>query len=202
MIAGKGGTPMAGATPEETFSQARAAMERGDWEGVFACLDADNLRRIGENSIGRFVAGGEAAADAFVALCGEHGVPRETAAALRSSLQRMAEGRVTAADMSNPATMMERSRLHQQHVAAYRDAVKSTLKSAPDLPRFTAALERALGGGSVSARLFVGEVVEDVQINDTKAWGVRRGANGFLEDVGFVRKKGLWYIRLFGTRPK
>ena len=26
-------------TPEETFAEALAAMERGDWEGVFACLD-------------------------------------------------------------------------------------------------------------------------------------------------------------------
>jgi hypothetical protein len=71
-----------------------------------------------------------------------------------------------------------------------------------ELAHLDAALERAIGGGSVSARLFTGEVVEDVQINGTKAWGVRRGANGFREDVGFVRKKGLWYIRLFGTRPK
>jgi hypothetical protein len=197
------GTPMAGATPEETFSLARAAMERGDWEGVFACLDAGNLKTIGDNSIGRFVAGGEAAADAFVALCGEHGVPREPVAALHSSLQQMAESmRAARASTPDPATMMERSRLHQQTVAAYRDAVKSILKSAPDLPRFIAALERAIGGGSVSARLFVGEVVDDVQINGTKAWGVRRGPNGFREDVGFVRKKGLWYVRLFGTRPK
>jgi hypothetical protein len=203
MIAGKGSTPMAGATPEETFSQARAAMERGDWEGVFACLDADNLRRLGENSINRFVAGGEAAGDAFVALCGEHGVSREPVVALRSSLQRMAESMSAArASRPDPATMMERSRLHQQNVTTYRDAVKSILKSAPDLPRFTAALERALGGGSFSTRLFVGEVVEDVQITGTKAWGVRRGPNGFREDVGFVRKKGLWYVRLFGTRPK
>lgn len=194
---------MARATPEETFSEARAAMGRGDWEGVFACLDADNLRRIGENSIGRFMAGGDRAVSAFVALCGEHGLPRETVDALRSGLQRMAEsGRASIATMSDPTAMMQQSRVHQQNVAAYRDAVKGTLKSVPDLPRFTAALERALGGGSVSARLFVGEVVEDVQVDGTKAWGVRRGPNGFREDVGFVRKKGVWYVRLFGSRPK
>lgn len=193
---------MARTTPQETFAEARAAMERGDWEGVFACLYADNLRRIGENSIGRFIAGGESAMSAFVALCGEHGVPRERVDALRSALTRMAESsRAVSAAMSDPAGIMRQSRAHQENVAAYTLAVKETLKAAPDLPRFTAALERALGGGSVSTRLFVGEVVEDVQISGTKAWGVRRGAGGFREDVGFVRTKGAWYIRLFGKRP-
>jgi hypothetical protein len=190
-------------TPEETFAEARAAMERGDWEGVFACLDADNLRRIGENSIGRFLAGGESAVSAFVALCGEHGVPREPVTALRSGLGRMAESsRAVTASMSDPAAMMRESRRHQDNVAAYTLAVKETLKAAPDLARFTAALERALGGGSVSSRLFVDEVVEDVQVDGTKAWGVRRGPNGFREDVGFVRKKGIWYVRVFGKRPR
>ena len=193
---------MARTTPEETFAEARAAMARGDWEGVFACLDADNLRRIGENSIGRFLAGGERSADAFVALCGEHGVPRDTVATLRSALQRMAEsGRATVANMSDAAAMMQHSRQHQAHVSAYRTALKDTLKAAPDLPRFIAALERALGGGSVSSRLFIDEVVENVRIDGTKARGVRRGPNGFQEDVGFVRKKGVWFIRLFGSRP-
>jgi hypothetical protein len=88
---------MARTTPDETFAEARAAMERGDWDGVFACLD---------------------------------------------------------------------------------------------------------GGGSVSSRLFVGETVENVQIDGTKSWGIRRGPDGFQEDVGFVRKKGVWLIRLFGSRPK
>lgn len=189
---------MARTTPEETFAEARAAMERGDWEGVFACLDADNLRRIGANSIGRFLAGGDSAVSAFVALCGEHGVPREPVAALRSGLTRMAESsRAVMANMSDPAAMMRESRLHQDNVAAYTLAVKETLKAARDLPRFTAALERALGGGSVSSRLFVGEALEDVHIDGTKAWRIRRGPNSFQEDVAFVRKKGIWFIRLY-----
>lgn len=192
---------MARTTPEETFAEARAAMERGDWEGVFACLEADNLRRIGENSIGRFVAGGDSAVDAFVALCGESGVPLDKVSALRTRLQRMAEsGRAALAHGSDPAAMMQHSVRHQENVMAYRLALKETLKAAPNLPGFTAALERALGGGSISARLFIDEVVENVQIEGAKAWGIRRGPNGFHEDVGFVRKKAVWYIRLFGKR--
>src|SRR5687768_14011393 len=193
---------MARTTPEETFAEARAAMERGDWAGVFACLDADNLRRIGENSIARFLAGGDSAVSAFLALCGEHGVPPAPVAALRSGLARMAaSSRAVTANMSDPAAMMRESRLHQDNVAAHTLAVKETLKAAPDLPRFTAALERALGGGSISSRLFIDEAVEHVQVDGTKAWGIRRGPNGFREDVGFVRRKGIWYVRLFGRRP-
>lgn len=193
---------MARTTPEETFAQARAAMERGDWEGVFACLEADNLRRLGENSIGHFMNGGDRAMDAFVALCGEYGVPPDKVSALRSGLQRMAESGRAPIGQGDPAAMMQQSVRHQENVTAYRLALKETLKAAPNLPAFTAALERALGGGSVSARLFIDEVVENVQINGTKAWGIRRGPNGFQEDVGFVRKKSIWYIRLFGSRPK
>lgn len=194
---------MARTTPEETFAEARAAMERGDWEGVFSCLDGDNLARIGENSIGRFLVGGERAIEDFAALCGEHGITPDTVAALRTGLHRMSEsGRATIVNASDPTAMMQHSRQHQENVKAYRLALKATLKAAPNRPAFIAALERALGGGSISARLLVGEVVENVEIDGARAWGVRHGANGFREDVGFVRKKGLWYLRLFGQRPR
>jgi hypothetical protein len=192
---------MARTTPEETFAQARAAMERGDWEGVFACLESDNLRRLGENSIAHFMNGGDRAMDAFVALCGEHGVPPDKVSALRSGLQRMAESGRAAIVQGDPAAMMQQSARHHENVTAYRLALKETLKAAPNLPGFVAALERALGGVSFSTRLFVDEVVENVQVDGAKAWGIRRGPNGLHEDVGFVRKKGAWFIRLFGSRP-
>jgi hypothetical protein len=48
----------------------------------------------------------------------------------------------------------------------------------------------------------VGETVDDVQIDGTKTWGIRRGPSGFQEDVGFVRKKGIWFIRHFVRRPR
>jgi hypothetical protein len=193
---------MARTTPEDAFAEARAAMERGDWEGVFACLEPDNLRRIGDNSIGHFMNGGERAHDAFAALCDEHGVPPDKVAALRSGLERMAESGRAPIVRSDPAAMMQQSAHHQQNVMAYRLALKETLKAAPNLPGFVAALERALGGVSFSTRLFVGEVVENVQIDGARAWGTRRGPNGLQEDVGFVRKKGMWLIKLFGQRPR
>ena len=146
--------------------------------------------------------GGDSAMDTFVALCGEHGLPDDKVSALRAGLLRMAEsGRAAIAHASDPAAMMQQSLRHQENVKAYRLALKEVLKAAPNLPAFTAALERALGGVSVSARLFIDEVVENVQIDGARAWGIRRGPNGFQEDVGFVRKKNAWYIRLFGSRP-
>lgn len=193
---------MARTTPEETFAEARAAMGRGDWEGVFACLEADNLRRLGENSIAHFMNAGDSTAGTFVALCGEHGVPPDKVSTLRVRLQTMAESGRAPIVRSDPAAMMQQSTRHQANVTAYRLALKEMLKAAPNLAGFIAALERALGGVSFSTRLFIDEVVENVQIDGAKAWGTRRGPNGLQEDVGFVRKKGLWYIRLFGQRPK
>ena len=194
---------MARTTPEETFAEARAAMEGGHWEGVFACLESDNLMRIGQNSVGHFMNGGDRSMQTFVALCGEHGVPSDKVSALRGALEHMAEwGRAAMARASDPAAMMRQSLEHRDNVKAYNLALKETLKAAPNLPAFTAALERSLGGVSVSSRLFIDEVVENIQIDGTKAWGIRRGPNGFQEDVGFVRKKGVWFIHLFGKRPK
>ena len=171
-------------------------MERGDWQGVFACLDPDNLRRIGENSVGHFMNGDQRAHDTFAALCAEHGVPPDKVAALRSGLERMAESGRAPIVRSDPAAMMQQSARHQLNVIAYRLALKEMLKAAPNPAGFIAALERAHGGVSVSTRLFVGEVVENVQIKGSTARGVRRGPNGFQEDVGFVRKKGGWYIKI------
>ncbi len=59
----------------------------------------------------------------------------------------------------------------------------------------------ASGGGSVSSRLFAGEVLEGLSITGVRAWATRRGPAGHSQDVGFVRRKGLWYIRLSAKRP-
>lgn len=199
---------MSRTTPEEAFAEARAAMERADWDGVFACLDPDDLLKIAENGVSRFLTGGEATADAFTALCGEHDVPGEMVATLHTLLQRIAESArtsVSPAGRSEPGAMLQQSLRHKQIVDDYRKALKATLKAVPDLARFTAALERALradgGGGSVSSRLFLDEVLEDVSITGTRAWATRRSRAGHPEDVGFVRRKGQWYIRVLGKRP-
>jgi hypothetical protein len=195
-------------TPEEAFAEARAAMERGDWDGVFACVDPDNLLKISENGVSRFLVGGEATADAFTALCGEHDVPGEMVAALHTLLQRISESArasVSPASRPEPGAMLQQSLRHKQIVDEYRKALKATLKAVPDLARFTAALERAMraegGGGSVSSRLFVDEILEDVSITGTRAWATRRSADGQSEDVGFVRRKGEWYVRVLAKRP-
>src|SRR6185295_10758721 len=85
------GLSLSRATPEEAFAEARAAMERGDWEGVCACLDAETLLRIAENGVARFLAGGPATGALLAGLCREHAVPDEMVVTLRARLQRLAE---------------------------------------------------------------------------------------------------------------
>jgi hypothetical protein len=76
-----------------------------------------------------------------------------------------------------------------------------------DLPRFAAALERTLraaggGGGSVSARLFVDEWLEDLSVAGPEGWATRRNSGGLSEDIGFTRRGGAWYIRIVAKRPE
>jgi hypothetical protein len=100
--------------------------------------------------------------------------------------------------------MLEQSLRHKQIVDEYRTALKATLKAVPDLPRFAARVERALRaateGGSVSSRLLVDEVIENVEITGNKAWATRRTAAGHSEDIGFVRRKDGWCVRLLAKR--
>ncbi len=195
-------------TPEEAFAEARGAMERGDWEGVFACIDRDEVLRIAENGISRFLVGGEATVGILTALCEEHGVPREMVSRLRDALERTAESAKTSVALargSDPAAMVQESLRHKQVVDEYRRAQRDTLKAVPDIARFTAALERALraasGGGSVSSRLFVGEDLAEVSIAGAQAWGTRRLPGGHSEDVGFKKRKDGWSIRILAKRP-
>jgi len=183
-------------------------MERGDWDGFCACLDAETLLRIAENGVSGLLGGGPATEALLANLCREHAVPDEIVATLRARLERLAEsGRavVSPEARSNPRVMLEESLRHKRVVDEYRESLKATLKAVPDLARFTAALERVLrarsGGGSMSTRLFVGEVLEQLSISGTRAWATRRSADGHAEDVGFVRKKGGWYIRPLTRRP-
>jgi hypothetical protein len=199
---------MARTTPEETFAEARAAMERGDWDAVFACLVPENLLRIAENGVGRFLNADETTASIFDALCSENGIAAATLAELRAGLRQISLSAATLlshSDNSEPAMMMLHSRQHQLIVEEYRNSLKSMIKAVQDQPRFTADLERALravsGGGSVSLRLFLDEVLEDVSITGTKAWATRRTPDGHAEGIGFVKRKGGWYIHLFAKPP-
>jgi hypothetical protein len=200
---------MSRTSPGETFVEARSAVERGDWETLFACLDRNDLLKIAGNSIQGLLGRQESDAVRLTALCAEHSFAEETILELRTLDQRMAE---SAREMwsSDPAgstaEMGARSRRHREIVVERDKLLKSGLRSTPDLPRFAAALERAmraaLGGGSVSSRLFVGEELEDLSVAGTKAWATRRTSRGLTEDIGFVQRKGQWYIRLTARRPR
>lgn len=200
---------MARATPEDTFAEAQAALARGDWADFFARLDRAAVRRIAENSLNGFVNQGEAGARALRALGAAHAIAEDLIAELYSRAQGIVDSaqafRATAADLSSDAAR-ERSRRHQETVARYQQALARVLEATPDLDRWTAALERerrlAGLGGSVSARLFVGERLEDVTIEKNQAWGTRRTANGHAEDLGFVKRRGGWFIRLSAKRPR
>ena len=126
----------------------------------------------------------------------------------RHILQRLSEsGRAAGSPemRSDPRTMLEYSLRHRQVLDEYQKSLASTLRAVTDLAGFTAALERTLraesGGGSLSTRLFVGEILEDVSITGTKAWATRRDTSGHTEDVGFVRRKSEWYIRPLAKQP-
>ena len=134
---------MSRATPEDAFAEARDAMERGDWEGFCACLDAETLLRIAENGVGRLLAGGPATAALLAGLCREHAVPDEMVVTLRARLERVAESArvVVSPDVrSDPRAMVEASLRHKGVVDEYRASLKSTMKTVPELARFTAAL--------------------------------------------------------------
>jgi hypothetical protein len=195
---------MPGATPEQTFAEARAAMERGDWDGLFACLDPADLAKATMNTVNRFLMAGGAAGDAFLQICAQHGPGEATVRDLKTKLARISESARTMTAGRDPATMVAESRRHQEVVKAYQQALDDALKSVADVAHFTAALERAIradgSGGSVSSNLFVGETLEGVSIDGSKAWATRRMSAGATEEVGFSRRKGAWYIRLTARR--
>ena len=190
-------------TPEETFAEAREAMERGDWEGVFACLDPADIATIAANSFARFLMASGSAADVFLQICARHGLSEETLRDLRARGHAITESARVPMPPPGPA-MLEQSKRHQQLVKAYQQAREDALAAVADLPAFTGAMERAIradgSGGSVASTLFVGETLEQVSIEGAKAWGTRRMAGAATEEVGFVRRKASWYIRLFARR--
>lgn len=127
-------------------------MERGDWEGVCACLDAGTLLRIAENGVGRLLAGGPATGALLAGLCREHAVPDEMVVTLRARLQRLAEsGRAAGAPelRSDPRAMVEESLRHKGVVEEYRESLKATLKAVPELAR---ASPRRSSGRCVPSR--------------------------------------------------
>lgn len=204
---------MSQTTPEEAFAAAQAAMERGDWDGFFACVDRNDVLTVAENSLKNLLIGYEKTAARVTAVCAEHSFPAEAILEVRRIWQRIEESaRAIAAshaggsDATGRAELLAQSLRHKGLVDQAQKLLRDGMNAVPDLPRFTAALERAMraavGAGSVSSRLFVAEVLEGVSIAGTKAWATRRTPGGATDDIGFVRRKGLWYIRAFAQRPR
>ena len=146
--------------------------------------------------------------------CTEYAIPKEHILNLQSLSQQMSSSaHVTAEEITaspeiptSPDLMLQTALRHRKVVDAYNQTVKALLQSASDLPQLTAAFEQDMrtyvGGGSVSSRLFVNEQLEGIVIEGNRAWATRRTQHGWGEDIGFIRKKGTWYIKLMAKRPK
>ncbi|WP_296805853.1 hypothetical protein [Thiocapsa sp.] len=186
---------MALTTPAESFAEAQAAMTNGDWDGFFATLDRDDLMKIAANGVNRLVGQGPSGAAILRDLGAEHSINAEMVAELIAGVERI----VSSARAAPSAD-------HRAIVGGYEDLLKRMLKGIADPGRFAAALERTFraagSGGSVSSSLFVGERLEGVEIDGNRAWGTRRLAGGEVEDIGFAKRRGGWFIRLLARRPR
>ncbi|NEX21789.1 hypothetical protein G3480_15970 [Thiorhodococcus mannitoliphagus] len=194
---------MSRTSPEAVFALAQAAMERGDWETFFACLDRSDLKPLAKMGIPL----GEDPDGASSRLCLEHGIPAEAlqrvkacAEALQDSAQRMMSGSVGAASgEAPPDDLLQQSLGHRDLVKALDRAIATCLGCVTDLAAFTAKAERlkraTLGGGSVSSSLFVGESLVDVRIEGKKATGIRRITRDWSEPITFVQKRSQWFIK-------
>jgi hypothetical protein len=163
--------------PTAVFEEAQQAMMRSDWDTFFACLDSNDLKRLIRNGLSLALVRDQDGHDALQAICEHHGFPLEEVLAA----------------------------WHSHQTKPYEKAVDTGLKSVSDRAGFMAALERhtrlSCGGGSVSSSLLVGERLLNLDIQGNKAWGLRQVSSDFRERIGFVARKGQWYIRLFGRRP-
>ncbi|MBK1723617.1 hypothetical protein [Thiocystis violacea] len=199
---------MSRTSPEAVFAAAQAAMERGDWETFFACLDRSDLKPLAKMGIPL----GADPEGASSSLCLEHGIPAEAlqhvracAEALQDSAQRMMSGSVGAASGATPpADLLQQSLRHRDLVKALNGAIATCLGCVTDLATFTAKAERlkraTLGGGSVSSSLFVGESLVDVRIEGKKARGIRRITRDWSEPIAFEQKRGQWFIKFLPNR--
>ena len=182
---------MSMSTPEETFAVAHAAIEKGDWDALFACLDPGDVRRVVRNGLS-----GLGRDDRVEELCREAGVEQallDSAKALASRMGTAAQACLTGDTDASFAL--------KELVEAHRRALDAIIRAASDIAALAAGLERHLratiGGGSISSSLFVGERLEEVRVDGKQASATRRRDDGATERVVFVRRGGRWLIRLF-----
>lgn len=195
-------------TPDAVFRSAQDAMERRDWPAFFACLDRKDLLRIAGNGLTHLLGQAAAAPDVLTTFCAVSRMPVEIFEAAQRAGQRVVESAAAYARVHQAAAAApdpDEPRGHLQLVADYKRQLQLVLTAAPDLPALTAALEHHLratvGGGSVSSSLLVGETLHDVEISGRNAWARRQIRPGVSEDIGFVRTKETWRIRLVARRP-
>ncbi|AFZ67677.1 hypothetical protein [Deinococcus peraridilitoris] len=185
---------MSGESPSSVFQAAQAALEAGDWERFFACLSDHDLRLLARNSLLSLWDD-----EQLPALLHRHAIPAELSGHFTMSLTLL----VAHAERRGRAKYDggQQRRL----VGEVDRSCKAMLRAVPDLAGFTAALERlgrACGrGGSVSSSLFLGEELREVLVQGARAWGRRMEGGMWGEDLGFVRQKNGWRIRLRARHP-
>jgi hypothetical protein len=190
---------MAHTTPQAAFDAAQEALARGDWEGFFACLHRTDLLRLGSVKLAGL--GHPELAEPLRALCLECGLPPEDV----EGLARQAEAlQASAAAVLASPTDRPRSLRHRDLVKAQARERDAALRRFPELARFNARAERlmrqALGGGSVSATLFLGETLHQLVVVGERATALRRVPGGADLPVAFTRTRGTWCVQLFPAR--
>jgi hypothetical protein len=167
---------MSKTSPAVVFEEAQGAMAEGDWVTFFGCLDRHDLQRLISNGISLSLTFQQGHQAVLEAECQKHDFPLAEVVTFWNARQ------------SKP----------------YQKAVDSALKRVADWPGFMATLEqhtrRCCGGGSVSSSLFVGEQLRNVALQGDQARGICKITADFSEPVGFVCRKGRWFIRLFVGR--
>ena len=183
--------------PEAVFATAKAALGVGDLAGAFACFDRADLLKIAGNSVRAL----SAIDDDLGEACDRFGFDLDSLRDMRQLTDRMA---ASAALLSvDPASFD--SDAHRRMATDYESVVKDGFRTVTDLPGLAAALERRMrtvtGGGSIATSLFAGESLTAVSVDGKKAWATRVEGGRNIDDIGFVRKRDGWKIKLFARRP-
>ena len=186
------------AGPEHVFARAQTAVEAGEWTALFECLDAADLKRIAQNSLTALLG---SSGPELRRLCAEHGYGTDRIDELNEIGSRIAES----ARLVQTDPLSYDPNAHRELVKEHAKCLKDGFGSVADLPGFAASLERAMrsaiGGGSVSSQLFVGESLQDLVVEERRAWATRYQSGVEVDDIGFVQKRGKWFIKLFARRP-
>ena len=182
-------------TPDAVFADAQANIASGDLAAAFACFDRADLSKIADNSV-RALSTADADFDELCARFGHSAVDE-----LRGLADRMA---ASAALLTDDRASYDTS-AHRQLVKDYQAATRNGLKGVADLPAFTAAMQErmrtVIGGGSISTSLFRDETLVDLEVDDKRAWATRVERGTEVDDIGFVRTRDGWKIKLFARRP-